>query len=98
MGRRKVEYICDLCGYKTNKKSRYLNHKARTTPCIKKQENTTLESNLTIKIKENSQNKEHKLELLLQEYKKILIIEREKYKLKLEEKDKKIEEKDKKIE
>ena len=29
MPRKKVEYICDKCGYKTNKKSNFLNHQKR---------------------------------------------------------------------
>jgi len=35
MGRKKVEYICKKCGYKTNKKGHYLNHVSRKTPCDK---------------------------------------------------------------
>jgi len=39
MGRKKVEYKCEICGYTTNKKYHFLNHKSRKNPCTKKTNN-----------------------------------------------------------
>ena len=33
MGRNKIEYTCKKCNYTTNKKSSYINHINRKTPC-----------------------------------------------------------------
>jgi len=80
MGRRKVEYVCVLCGYTTNKKSRYLNHKARTTPCIKKPV-TKAANTIIINTNENENKNIEELKLSLKQYKRdyqILLEENEK--------------------
>ena len=90
MGRKKVEYKCEKCGYTTNKKHRYLKHKARVTSCVPIiKQNIILPTNTTTNIKDIES-----LELLLEEYK----IRLKRSEQKIEDKDKKLEKKDKSIE
>ena len=62
MGRKKVEYKCEKCDYTTNRKSHYLTHISRTTPCNIK--NSTIKK----KLKNNKTNNE--LLLIIEEFKK----------------------------
>jgi len=66
MGRNKVEYKCKRCNYTTNRKSRYLVHLARRTPCqLQNKQNITNITNI-----ENIHIKDvNKLQILLEEYK-----------------------------
>ena len=78
MGRKKVEYKCEICGYTTNRKSRYSNHKARVTSC---KPITEEEKKIVLKTNITTNDKDKKLELLLEEYKirlKRTILEKEK--------------------
>jgi len=79
---KKKEYICNICGYKTNRKSSYDNHKKRKYSCKVVNNNESVNNNLV-------NNREKELEKLLEEYKhKLKLCE-----LKLEHNETKLEKK-----
>jgi len=83
MPKKKVEYICEKCGYKTNRKSSYKSHKLRSTSCVKKKNEIKIKNNIIDK-----ENKEDKhLKELLEEYK----LKLKSCELKLEENENKLE-------
>jgi len=108
MGRKKVEYICKKCGYKTNKKSSYIVHLNRKKPCNQNKINN-IESITNQTVSQNKQHKKEleKIKLEMEKYKlesikykidnEILINKRIKDKIENEQIKNKLEEKDKSI-
>jgi len=89
MGRKKVEYICKKCGYKTNKKSSYVDHLNKKIPCTKNKINN-MESitNQTINTNKKYEDELEKIKLEMEKYKLKSIkyeVENEQIKNKLEE-------------
>jgi len=70
MGRNKVLYICKKCGYKTNRKSSYIEHLNKKIPCTKNKINN-IESitNQTINTNKKYEDELRKIKLEMEKYK-----------------------------
>jgi len=89
MGRKKVEYICKKCGYKTNKKSSYILHLNKKTPCThNKINNIESITSETISINNIYEEKLNKIQLENEKLK----LENIKYKVEYEQIKKKLDE------
>ena len=88
MVKKKVLYICNKCGYKTNRKSNYISHLNKKIPCTKNKINT-IETITTNNINTNKKHEEEleKIKSEMEKYK----LENIKYKIENEQISKKLE-------